>query len=52
MLLQGNNPNNQTSKKKKNFEGGFGTESESWEDDSDSEDSEDAWSLTNRGPSW
>ena len=27
-------------------------ESESWDDDSDSEDSEDAWSLTNRGPSW
>ena len=25
-------------------------ESESWDDDSDSEDSEDAWSLTNRGP--
>ncbi|MGK2348718.1 DNA translocase FtsK [Actinomyces sp. W5033] len=27
-------------------------ESPSWEDDSAEEDSEDAWSLTNRGPSW
>lgn len=27
-------------------------ESESWEDDAADEDSEDAWSLTGRGPSW